>query len=391
MTVPAVIGVILAAIYLWGVQNMYFHQDDLDWFLLANRSWSGVMSYPIGDHVNYLFRFLIKMEWDTFGFVFSPYLLVSVLMHACVIWLIYLVAKISTNRSDLAALAALIFSINTNWTEVVLWISGQTISISAIFILWAMLSIWRKKGEGVMLFLASWTSALALGLVGATAMTYKHLRLWTGAVLLIVVGIYLLRGGDGTSVIIGIDWMGQVVLVVGLMLVNTVLGRLMIPFDRLETIRIVVVAAVLIYVGWKYRNKLVIIWRDAWSRFLCWQIIFYYLIVSAGRAQFGVGIMRAERYAYIGLALVLLLLVRMLRNTQLGWWRWAIPVILIIQTLGLYQRASTYIERPQQLKILVEEMRGQREKDIEMEAYLPRFVLQDDRLKYRDLMSLIND
>ena len=66
-------------------------------------------------------------------------------------------------------------------------------------------------------------------------------------------------------------------------------------------------------------------------------------------------------------------------------------MILIIQTLGLYQRASTYIERPQQLKILVEEMRGQREKDIEMEAYLPRFVLQDDRLKYRDLMSLIND
>ena len=50
------------------------------------------------------------------------------------------------------------------------------------------------------------------------------------------------------------------------------------------------------------------IWHDTWSRFLILQIVIYNLIGS-GRAQYGIGIMRAERYAYLGLAFLLLIVV----------------------------------------------------------------------------------
>lgn len=384
------IGVLILGIYVWGAGRMYFHQDDLDWFLLVNRPWREVLAYPIGDHVNYLFRLLMYLEWKWFGFNFPPYLLVSVLMHAAVTWLIYLIGKISSGRRDLAVMAALLFSINTNWTEVVLWISGQTISITALFILVAMHAIWKKKGEELSLLLASWTSALALGLLGATVLTYKHLR-WSAMLILGLVGVlYLWRGGDGTSLTTSLEWMGQVVLVAGLMFFHTVIGRMLIPFDRFEMERLILIAVLGVWGWWWYRKEVAKIWQDVWSRFLLWQLASYYLIVAAGRAQFGIGIMRAERYGYIGLALLLLLLVRVFRNAKLGKWVWLIAMIVCLQVIGLYVRARGYIERPQQLKLLVHEMRNQRPSDIAREEYLPRFVLQDDRLTFGDLQSLIN-
>lgn len=385
------IEVILAMIYLWGAQNMYFHQDDLDWFLLVKRPWEEVLRYPVGDHVNYLFRLLMYLEWNWFGFNFAPYLAVSTLMHAIVIWLIYVVAKVSSGRKDLAAIAALLFSVNTNWTEVVLWISGQTISITAIFVLWAMIGIWRRRGAGFLLMLSSWTSALALGLLGATMLTYRYLRWWAMGIGFGVAMIYWWRGGDGTSLPIDLAWAGQVVIVSGLMVVNTVIGRLFIPFDRFELIRILVVVALMAYGSWRYRGLMLQIWRDTWSRFLLWQVVIYYLIVAAGRAQFGVGIMRAERYAYIGLALILILLVRVLREVKLGKWGWLVGMMVCVQVAGLYIRARGYIERPQQLKSLVETIKQTGGRELNGDDYLPRFVLNDDRLKYRDLMSLIND
>lgn len=386
-----VIGIMLGGIYLWGVSNMYFHQDDLDWFLLIDRPIQGVMAYPIGDHVNYLFRLLMWGEWNWFGFNFPPYLAVSVLMHGGVTWLIYVLAKVSSKRRDLAAMAALLFSVNTNWTETVLWVSGQTISITALLVLLAMLSIWRGKYMGWWLLLSNWTSALALGLLGAVMMVYQRLRWQTLAVMGLTGLIYLWRGGDGTSLPWSLAWVGQVLLVAAGMFGHTVVGRLLIPFDRFELWRI---AAVVILFGfglWRGRKSLAPIWHDVWSRFLLWQIAIYYLIVAAGRAQYGVGIMRAERYAYLGLALTLLLLVRILRKAKLGNWVWIVTMIVCLQLVGLYFRARGYVERPRQLKSLVETLRHSDEREIVMEAYLPRFVLNDDRLRYTDLMRLIKD
>jgi hypothetical protein len=382
-------GAIGVVIFFYGYQNMYFHQDDLDWFLIANRSLREVLAYPIGDHVNYLWRMWLKIQWELFGFNFVPYLVISVIMHMGVVTLLYLIAKVSSGRRDLAAWAALLFSVNTNWTEIVLWTSGQTILITALFVLLAILGIWRGRGEAILLFLASWTSALALGLLGATIVEYPRLR-WKVIGLLLIVGLlYRSQGGDGTSIPFSLAWAAQVGIVALGMVVNTAIGRLLIPFDRFEIVRIVLVGWLMAYGAWKWRDKMRGVWHDKWSRFLLVQIAFYCLIVAAGRAQYGIGIMRAERYGYIGLALVLLILARVLRKVKLGRWVWVVPVIVTMQMAGLYVRARVYVERPQALRTLVGQLRQIDEAKVGMEAYLPRFVFNDDRLKYSDLLPLL--
>jgi hypothetical protein len=386
-----IVGGLLAGIYWWGVKNMFFHQDDLDWFLLAQKPFWQVMGSPIGDHVNYVFRLLLKLEWELFQLYFPLYLMVSVVMHAINIWLIYKLGTAISGRRDLSALAALLFTINTNWTEVVLWTSGQTISITAIFVLLAMYNIWKKRGEVVSLLMASSTSALALGLLGSTGVVYKKMR-WQVVLIMAVVGvIYAWKGTDGTAIAYSLDWLIKVGAVWGLMMINSVMGRLIIPFDRFEMIRIVSVIGLATLGLWKWRTSLGQIWRDNWSRFLIIQIALYQLIVAVGRAQYGVGIMRAERYSYLGLALLLLLGVRSLRKVKLGKWVWIVPVIVFMQCMGLYTRARAYVVRPQQMRQLFEEVKIADPKNIDPESYLPHFVLNDERLKYSDLLLLIND
>jgi hypothetical protein len=358
-----------------------------------------VIAAPLSDHINYLFRLLLKFEWDYFHLFFPSYLFVSVVMHAVVIWLLYSLARLTSQRGDLAAIVAVIFAVNTNWTEVVLWISGQTISISVIFVLLAMIFVWHKKYIGVWIGVATLTSALALGLLPATLLRfgidYKSRKLKTLGIWMIMLGILVLLiykylATDGTQIEYSLTWVMQVIEVIGLAILNTVIGRLFLPFDRFEILRIMLVSLVTISIVWKQRDKLLEIAKDKWSIYLALQIFFYYLIVAVGRAQYGVGIMRAERYAYMGLALILLLGVRMLRNTQLGNWVWVVPYVVIVQCVGLLNRAEDYIVRPIQLKALVQEVQKEPTK-YNKDDYLPHFVLNDERLKYGDLIKLIGD
>jgi hypothetical protein len=326
---------------------------------------------------------------EFFSFKLFTISVVSLLIHASVIGILYKLAKLSSGRGDLAAIAALIFSINTNWTETVLWISGQTITITALFVLLAMLAIWKKKWEGTMLLLVSWTSALAIGVLGASVFVFRQLRVKTAAILTLLFVIYKTWATDGTNIAANLAWVVQVGLVWGLMLVNSVIGRLIIPFDRFEILRIVLVTILLVYGAWRGRARLYDLWRDEWSRFLLIQLGLYNLIVAVGRAQYGVGIMRAERYAYLGLILVLLLAVRVMRKVKHGTWAWLVPAIVLAQCVGLYHRASSYIVRPQQLKQLVEEVQRTEFTHINQNEYLPHFVLNDERLKYSDLLPLL--
>lgn len=388
---------LLAVVYLWSAKNMYFHQDDLDWFILANRPFLQVVQAPIGDHVNYLWRLLLSFEWNTFGLNFAPYLVVSVLLHMGVIWLLYKVTYLTTKRRELSAIVATLFAINTNWTEIILWISGQTISITVFFVLLTMYAILRKKGEVVTMVMSGVTSALSIGFAIASLLVYgydygkrKLNKVGVGVILtiLIIFGAYYFKGTDGTEIAYSFDWVVKVMQVATLMTVNTVIGRLIIPFDKYEMLRIILVVAGGMVFIWKYRSMIVELWSDKWSRFLIFQLVFYNLIVAAGRAQYGVGIMRAERYAYLGLVLVLLLAARMLRKVTIGKWIWIVPIIVVMQCVSLYRRASDYIVRPQQLKQLITEIKNGTDQS-EGEKYLPHFVLNDERLKYSDLYALI--
>ena len=94
-------------------------------------------------------------------------------VHGSVIWLLYLIAKSTSGRRDSCGCGGTAIYHNTNWTESVLWISGQTISITALVVLWAMLAIWAKR-KRLFGYMASWTSALAMGLLGSALLIYKR-------------------------------------------------------------------------------------------------------------------------------------------------------------------------------------------------------------------------
>lgn len=390
-------AIMLGVIYGYGHQKMFFHQDDLDWLILANKSWGGIIAAPIGDHINYLWRLLLKSEWELFGLNFPAYLTVSVALHGMNVWLLYQVARRIGNESW-ARLAALIMSVNTNWTETVLWMSGQTILITATLVLLANWARSRKKWQLTTLALASLTSALALGTVVASGLidgidwTKKKLKR-VGVGVGIVVGwialIYLTVASDGTELAVSGNWVVKVIGVMGLAIVNTAVGRAIIPFDRLEMVRIVGVAIAMVGLGWKYRARLGEWRQDSWVQFLSVQILAYYLIVAVGRAQYGLGIMRAERYAYIGLALILLLGVRLARTVRVKTWM-LVGVLLIVtlQSWGLWVRAEQYIRRPTQMRMLFEQIINQEIKTEMEREYLPHFVLNDERLKYGDIKIL---
>lgn len=398
--------VLLLILFIYGYREMYFHQDDLNWFLLANQPYSKLITAPIGDHVDYIWRILLKLEWDSFNLYFPAYYFISVVIHAIVIWLIYKVAYLTSGRRDLASSAALIFTLNTNWTETVLWFSGQTISITVIFVLLAMIAIWKRQKEILMLFLACMTSALALGLPIAAMLVYGYTktkktfksvritRVGLGVIisLLSVVAVYYFLSTDGTAIEFGLKWVYHVLIVWGLAMIHTVFGRLIIPFDFFEKVRIFLVVTAMLLGLYKWRDQVLLIWRDAWSRFLILQLWFYYLVVSIGRAQYGIGIMRAERYAYLGLALFLLLFVRILRKWKPGRWIWVVPTLVVLQFFGLYVRAKDYVVKPQKLKALFEQVRQVKPGTIDPNSYLTDFVLSTgERFKYSDLMSLIKD
>lgn len=67
------------------------------------------------------------------------------------------------------------------------------------------------------------------------------------------------------------------------------------------------------------------------------------------------------------------------------------PILIVGQSVGLYSRARVYIQRPQQMRALFEEIQKTDPNNIDQEAYLPHFVLNDERLKYRDLLNLMKD
>ncbi len=388
----------LVSIFVYGYVKMYFHQDDLDWMLMVDKPFWHVIMAPLGDHIDYLFRLLFKVEWQLFGFSFPPYLFVSLALHGITIWLLYRLAYATSSRADLSAVAALFFTINTNLSEVVLWTSGQTISISALFVILAMWAMWEKKGIFATQILASWTSALALGLPIATFLSYgvnwerrciNRIGWGVGVVMLHVAILYAWFATDGTHLLLSWRWLLQVIMVSILAIENSVIGRFFIPFDRFELIRIWIMGVGGVGVLYRFRTYWASVLKDTWSRFLILQLGFYYLIVAVGRAQYGIGIMRADRYGYLGLALVLLLLVRVLRNWKIGGWIWLVPFFLCLQSVGFYTRARVYVLRPEGLREVVVHIEQLDTKTCYRDRYLPHFVFNGDHLKYSDLMNLM--
>ncbi len=68
-----------------------------------------------------------------------------------------------------------------------------------------------------------------------------------------------------------------------------------------------------------------------------------------------------------------------------------VPLVMVVQSGGFFVRGNDSVVRPQQVKQLFIEIDKQGRENIRMDEYLPYFVLNDERLKYQDLMNLMID
>lgn len=340
---------------LTAIAQMWFHQDDLSWMKLAQRPWLSQLTIPVAEHINYVFRFFFKLEYQIFRWNYPGYLAVSVLMHVGVAWLIALITAKITKKRELAMLAGLLFLVNTNWNETVMWVSGQTILISALFTLATVYHLVRKTNImwwGLLLWLTSMTSALTVWLPVVTVGVFwqdKKIRWSALTVILWIAGIYYLRGNGETGV--SINWL-EAAVTGGLMIINTLIGRWWWPWEVGEKVRIGITAIAGGLFVWKWGKGL---WekirhnRESW--FLLLSLVSYYAVVALGRSRYGIGIMRAERYAYLGLALLLPVLMWMIKEFKIkfSYVKWIALGLGLIQIFGFVDRASRYTTRPRQL------------------------------------------
>lgn len=394
-----IVGVLLLSMYIYGYFRMYFYLDDLFWFTLMSQSLPEIMSSPLSEHINYLFKIFFKIEWNLIGFNFPPYLFISIAIHGFVVWLIYSLSIMTSGRKDLSAFVAILFTINTNWNEIVLWVSGQTVSFTVVFVLLSMIAIWKNRYQVLTIGLATMTSAIALGLPLAFLFTYGYkIGKWqiskegwgvVGVILMISL-IYIFIPSDRTAVEITLSSVVSIVIFWILSIINIMISRFFVPFDQFESVRLAVVILALCILVYKYKDSFRVIWADMWSRFLFLQIGIYYLVVATGRFQYGDLLIRTERFAYLGLALFFLLLVRIFRNVSLNKLIYLMPLLIFIQCLGFFVRAESYVIKPQRLKSLVVEIRATDQNIIKYDDYLPEYVFPRKAMRYKDLVHLIN-
>ena len=373
---------------------MWFHQDDLTWMRLAQHSWGEQLLIPVNEHINYLFRLMFKLEYELFGWNYGEYFAVSLMLHLITMVLVGKITTIVTNNRTWGRWAAIIFAVNTNWNETVFWISGQTIQISAVlglFTIWLILR--QAKWPMILLAMvaASVTSALVVWLPLVTWAVWYRQRALSRVSVLVLVGIGLIYGKQGNlSVGESINWV-TVAITGGLMVINTLIGRLWWPWEVGEMGRIGVTTGAII--GWG------IVWGKKWAQwvkknrqiiYLLVSLAAYYGIVAVGRAQYGIGIMRAERYAYLGLALFLPIAMWTLSQmkVKLQWVGGGAIIILMIQTAGLTDRMGRYVERPRQLKDLSQKIEQLDKTKCYRDDYFPNFVFGNETTTYSEYQSL---
>lgn len=374
---------------------MWFHQDDLSWMKLAQLSWSEQFSTPVNEHINYLFRVMFRIEYINFGWNYGYYWVVSVLIHIGVILGIFNLTKILTNDKKLGLLAGLLFSINTNWNEVVMWVSGQTISITVLVVIWTIYWVFERKNYwkiGGAILLSSITSALAAWLpVLLGPFYYKDKKILYPSILALsfMAGVYLFfSSGVGGEIGHNI-W--QIVGVLSLGIINTVLGRLWWPFEIGEQYRIAITFILLLMILVKWGRQIFkTIYADKRILFLLVAVIVYYGFVAIGRAQYGIGMMRAERYAYMGLALLLPVIYRVAQELKfkLKLIVGMTLVLFVIQLFGFSERMKLYMIRPSQLKNFHNQILNLDKSKCYKNEVFPEFVFGNNNTYYQQYNSL---
>lgn len=365
---------ILSFAYFFGLSRMYFHQDDVDFLIGVARDWPKFLLQPVNEHVVILFMGLYRLEWQLFGTNFAGFLTVSLLLHIANLVLAGWLVFAETKSRFYAFLTGLTLTINNNWNESLWWSTGQMWLLATFFCLISLwwLSLWREKkitgfwwGLVLMIILILpglswgvgliWPAIVFLGYGWGAGKKSRVSPLGYG-MLASQAGLLLIYRWLSVSKMEIVQFMqlkrlGQMLIFVVVGISNTVVGRLVFPWEN-KLVRLLVLFGLLMILV-----ASIAIWRrklTGQARFLLMATVLIYLTYSLGRASFGIGAAMATRYAYLPTFFLVMAVMMILAKINFRWKdRLVLGLCLYLALSGLAVfnwRVTEWSKRPRQTK-----------------------------------------
>lgn len=407
--------VALTILFIYGTQKMYFHQDDVDTLVEVVNHWPGALFTTQNEHVVLFHRLFVRLEWELFRIYFPGYLFFSFLFHGLNLFLLGVIAKKVTKSSFAALVAVSLVAINSNWNEVIYWMTGQQQLLWTFFSLVSFLytyTLWQQKkpfapiqyiyvcilsllpgvnfGAGmawpaILFILFGWrwkNKKLSITPIGVTVIFSQ--------IVLSVLYLYLVQNKIEThdSVAHWFNLFGifRFVLVgVGMSMV----ARALWPFDQIRTMVIMLIlftGGVILYLRTK-PWKLLLQDKIVQSGILI--TLATYTIYALPRWHFGLWQAMAQRYVYMPMFFLVLALVVVLQKIKLLEHKKIIVFLcisfVILQTAGFFWRVEAWLVRPNQTRVLFEKIDALKPSDCINDDYLPTYINPFPFRRYSDI------
>lgn len=396
-------GLILGLVYLLGLSKMYFHQDDVDFLVAVARDWPTTILQPVNEHVVILFWLLFRLEWWVFGTNFGGFISVSMFLHLINLFLAGRLVFEETRSRYYGLLTGLILAVNNNWNESIWWSTGQMWLLATLFCLISILMLRRWRGGKIpiiwgLLLVAvvvlpglSWGVGLLWPLIVVLAFGVRG-RLRLG--LLMSQGVLLLFYRAIATPKIGLVSLVSlrrliemgVFVVVGL--ANTVVGRLVFPWENkpVRFLVLVILLLVILKTAWAWRKKV-----SGLPISLISASGLVYLTYSLGRASFGIGQAMATRYAYLPTFFLVMAIIIIWTKISIGKWKDLLALIVSVYfalagLIGFWWRVNEWTKRPAMVKRYFDSVKRLSQENCLVDEALPKFI-NPDQIKNLSALS----
>ena len=408
-----------AVLFIYGTQQMYFHQDDVDTLVEVVSHWPQSLLTTQNEHVVVFHRLFVRMEWEMFRIYFPGYLFVSFLFHGVNLFLLGVIAKKVTRSSFAAVVAVSLLAINSNWNEVIYWMTGQQQLLWTFFSLLSFLytyTLWQqKKSLKSIQFLIVYVLSILPGLNFGAGMAWPLILFllfgwrWrkkrfsitplgytfiVSQVLLSMLYLSLVQQKIATHNSVD-DWFNLfgivrfVVVGIGL----SIVGRALWPFDQIRTMVVLLLlftSSVILYLrtkAWKPLLQDKIIQAGILITFAT------YTIYALPRWHFGMWQAMAQRYVYMPMFfLVLALIVVLHKLNVLEQYKKAVVIVcvgfMLLQTAGFLWRVQPWLLRPQQMRVVFEEIDALPPTACINDEFLPKYINPFPFRRYSDIWPL---
>ncbi len=400
------VGLMVLYLAVSGILKMFFHQDDIDYLIVISKYWPEALWHRANEHVVVMFWLLYRAEWLVFGTNFSGFLFVNIILHLINLFLAGKLVYEETKSRFYGLLTALFLVVNNNWNESVWWSTGQMWLLATLFCLFFLLE--RKKTGG---FIRKIWLTVLLVLPG---ISWGVGLLWP---VIVFVGFGLRKRGNGVRVTaVGyLAMVAQLVLAlvyraifvsiikpvspfsltrvfqsVSFVLVglsNTVVGRLLFPWEN-KPVRLVVLVAVLLFVI--YNRKSISKRIMFFEGFLLFSVVAFFSTYALGRASFGIGQAMATRYAYLPtffLVMGCLVLVSRFKNQLFENLMFLLGIYCLAGGLVVFNwRVTEWTKRPQQTRQYFTLIKQSKTENCYVDELLPKFINPEPTKRLSDLI-----